>query len=328
VNTDRDLFNYYDNLLDHFQIPVYAALFIFGITGNAILLIIIIRNKDMRTVPNMYILNSAISDMIYLMVHLAESCTSRISPVWVKGDITCHYFPFCYRLSVGLSAYSVAVLSIQRYKVTVNPFHVSVSSQPTWRVTVAIICGVWIVAALFALPSVILRRLCFVCLFHNCEIYYQNVVMFELLVSCVLPLCVIAFSYIMTALHLVKSAQPISEETQSPQMSTRKNTAKIVLGLTVVFLMSYVPYHVLWAYIIFKKYPYFDQHDLYLIDIYKAENRHTFVVSTCLLLINTCRNPVALFCTSLAFRRQFKRYLTCCCKANSTASNIELTRRN
>jgi hypothetical protein len=139
---------------------------------------------------------------------------------------------------------------------------------------------------------------------------------------------VIAFSYIMTARHLVKSAQPISEETQSPQMNTRKNTAKIVLGLTVVFPISYVPYDALWAYIIFKKYPYFDQHDLHLIDIYKAENRHTFVVSICLLLINPCLNPVALCCTSLAFRRQFKRYLTCCCKANPTAINIELTRRN
>jgi hypothetical protein len=37
---------------------------------------------------------------------------------------------------------------------------------------------------------------------------------------------------------------------------------------------------------------------------------------------------VALFCTSLAYRRQFKRYFTCCCKANPTGTDVELTGRN
>jgi hypothetical protein len=47
-----------------FQAEVYAGPFIFGTTANVILLIIITCNKDMRTVPNMYILNLAVSDMI------------------------------------------------------------------------------------------------------------------------------------------------------------------------------------------------------------------------------------------------------------------------
>ena len=83
--------------------------------------------------------------------------------------------------------------------------------------------------------------------------YYQRVVIFELLVSCVLPLSVIVFSYIMTARHLVESSRAISEGTQNSQLKTRRNTAKIVAGLTVVFLISYVPYHVFWAYFICTK---------------------------------------------------------------------------
>jgi hypothetical protein len=269
----------------------------------------------------MYILNLAISDMIYLMVLFAESCAIRISDTWLQSDIMCNFFALFLRLSVGLSPYFVAVLSIQRYTVTVNPFHVRVSSQPTWRVTVATICGVWIVAALFALPSALSGCLHLICLFERCHIYYKRIALFELLVSCVIPLCVIAFSYIMTARHLMKSAQPISEQTQNPQLNTRKNTATIVLGLTVVFLISYVPYHVWWTYVMFN---IFSLSVEYFVDKFD----YTYIFSTYLLLLNSCFNPVALCCTSLAFRRQFKRYLTCCCKANPTASNIELTRRN
>jgi hypothetical protein len=51
---------------------VYAVPFTFGTTSNVILLIIIICDKDMRTVLNMYIINLAISDIIYLAVLFSE----------------------------------------------------------------------------------------------------------------------------------------------------------------------------------------------------------------------------------------------------------------
>jgi hypothetical protein len=329
---DKFSYEYIYSFLERYATPVYAVPFTFGTTGNVILLIIIICNKDMRTVPNMYILNLAISDIIYLMVQFGESSGDRISHMWTHYDFTCRFFQFCHRLSVGLSAYSVAVLSIQRYRVTVNPLHVRVSSQPTWRATVATICGVWIVAALFAIPSALSKELCQECYGPRCLTYYKNVVLFELLVSCVLPLCVIAFSYIMTARHLLKSARPISEETQNPRLNTRTNTAKIVLGLTAVFLISSVPYHVFWTYVILNKHPFYDEHDsidrIYDARRFKIQNGYTYLVSKCLLTINPCLNPVALFCTGRAFRRQFKRYLTCCCKANPTVTDIELARRN
>jgi hypothetical protein len=54
----------------------------------------------------------------------------------------------------------------------------------------------------------------------------------------------------MTAIHLAESSLPVSEGTQNPQLQTRRNTAKIVVGLTVVFPISYVPYHVVCNYII------------------------------------------------------------------------------
>jgi Leucine-rich repeat (LRR) protein len=126
---DTDLYNYTYSFLQIYEVPVITVPFIFGTTGNVILLIIITCNKDMRTVPNMYILNLVVSDMIYLMVHFAESCADTIPDEWQYHDFMCKFLPFCRRLSVGLSAYSVAVLSIQRYRVTVNPLHVRVSSQ-------------------------------------------------------------------------------------------------------------------------------------------------------------------------------------------------------
>jgi hypothetical protein len=177
TETDTDMDEIDVDILKQYQLPVYALPFIFGTTGNVMLLIIIICNKDMRTVPNMYILNLAISDIIYLTVLFSEACANIISDMWLLGEFMCTFLPFCRRLSVGLSAYYVAVLSIQRYTVTVNPFHVRVSSLPTWRYTVATICGVWIVAELLTVPSVIWKYLCDECL-NIVTIPYINVWLF------------------------------------------------------------------------------------------------------------------------------------------------------
>jgi len=311
-------------ILQDYQLPAHAVPFIFGTTGNIILLIIIISNKDMRTVPNMYILNLALSDIIYVTVIFFEACANRIYNTWHHGDFKGTSLPFFRRLSIGLSAYCVALYSFQRYRVTVNPFQVRVSSQTKWSGIVCEIFGVWIVAALFAVPTVLTNILRSEVQNVGSMTYYQRVVIFELLVSCVFPLCVIAFSYIMTAHHLVASSRAMSEGTQNPVLRTRRNSAKIVLGLTVVFLISYVPYHVYWTYY-FSCQEEFALHD----SAYSSfELDYTYLISTCFLLFNSCLNPVALFCTSSQFRQHLKRYLTCFCKTSSPSTDFELERRS
>jgi len=128
--------------------------------------------------------------------------------------------------------------------------------------------------------------------------------------------------------HLVESSRSISEGTQNRQLETRRNTAKIVLGLAVVFLISYVPYHVFWTYFISTQENTiaFDSTDILGYSNYELQ--YTYLISTCILLINSCLNPVALFCTSSPFRQHFKRYLTCFCKTGSPSTDFELARRN
>ena len=302
-----------------YGLPLYAVLFIFGTTGNVLLIIVITCNKNMRTVPNMYIFNLAISDLIYLVVLFSEVCANSSQDSWLHGDIVCVFFPFCYRMSVSLSAYSVALLSFQRYRVTVYPFDVRVSSIPTWHATVAIICGVWIVAALFAIPAASLRYLCHTSVLLLPTNYYQNVAIFHLLVSCVIPVCVIAFSYIMTARHIVARNRLF--------YYTRQNNANFVLGLTVVFLISYVPYHISETYFFLSV--NLDSpsaklsHEIGWVDTFNI----IYVILQFLFPINSCLNPIALFCTSSAFRWHFKRYLTCCYKTQFPATDFfELTR--
>jgi uncharacterized membrane protein len=292
------------------------------------LVIIITCNKDMRTVPNLYIFNLAIIDIIYLTVLFLRALSETISITWLEGKLGCAIFGFCDRMLVGLTAYCVAVISFQRYRVIVNPLHVRASSQPTWRGTGAVIGGMWIVAALLAIPAARSPIVCTSSEMLWLTGFYQRLALFNFLVSCVFPLCVIAFSYIMMARHLLKRVDPLLADTQNPQLNTRTNTARTVLGLILVFLFSYVPYHI-WLMYLF-----------YSIKLTNTVTRSEVEVGwfnsildimpipIFFLSLNSCLNPVALFCTGRAFRSHFKRYLTRCCKTKPPSDEFELAKRN
>jgi hypothetical protein len=309
------LLDYFYGARELYPFWVSVFFFIFGSTGNVIIIIIITCNKDMRNVPNMYMFNLAISDIIYLTVHFFFSLEIRFPVFWMEGEIFCLIFSFCERMSISLSAYSVAVLSIQRYRITADPLQAFTSSQPTWRGTGGTICGLWIVSSLITIPAVRSIDNCHISIFLLLINYYQLLSIFNLLVSCVFPVCVTAFCYIMTARHLLKSSRSVPGEIQNPQQNTRKVTAKIVLGLAVIFVISFVPYHILHIYL----YSRLNFVGLPMMFLLKGESEwlintlDTMMILNYFVPLNSCLCPVALFCTSSAFRTHLKRYLTCCC---------------
>jgi hypothetical protein len=144
----------------------------------------------------------------------------------------------------------------------------------------------------------------------------------------------------MTARYLVESTVFISAWTQSPQLQRRKNTAKIMVGLAFVFLISYLPYHALWTHIITTEKQ--DTSELKVIQIVPQKNyklgklmsissndykiEYSYLISTCLLLLNSCLNPVAQFGMSFTFRSKLKAFITYC-KRNSSPIDLELRRR-
>jgi len=314
--------------LQQHKLPISVFIFILGTTGNLIIIIIVICNKDMRTLPNMYIFNVALSDVIILTANFSQAWPDTITDKLLSRDTLCRLLPFCYRIPIRLTSYSIAVLSIQRYRVTTNPLQIHISSQPTRLSTVATVCGMWMVSALFAIPAAQSKYFCGEIFLYYSTNYYRYVALFQLLVSCILPLSVIAFCYIMMARHQVKSSRSLSEDTQNPRVIIRKNTAKVVLELTVIFLISSMPIHIFEIYFHFTRNLCVPNSKFNGTLDWLDDLRDINAILQLVLSINSCLNPVALFCTSLAFRTHFKRYLTCCCKAKSSPTGFELTRRN
>jgi len=73
TNISNDSIFLYDDLTNKLAIiqgSIYIPIFCAGIANNLLTILIILLNRDMRTVTNCYLLNLAISDILPLIVSL------------------------------------------------------------------------------------------------------------------------------------------------------------------------------------------------------------------------------------------------------------------
>ncbi|XP_069694837.1 uncharacterized protein [Periplaneta americana] len=301
VAFDFDYKSYF-NVMKYLDPIISTILYLFGAIGNLTVLIVITRNSEMHTVPNAYIFTLAISDFLSLTMHVLNSFQDSLSELWNFSEFLCKIFAFIYQSSIGSSPYFIAVLSIQRYQVIARPLQNKIHPTRTRTVTAITIVGIWILASLFAIPHVISLHVdeMGMCTSFSAWKYYEKVVIFELLVICILPLCVIIFMYGITALYLIRSTNVKSGVIHN-QGNVRRNAARMMLSLAIVFVVSFLPSYALWTFIV--------------VNLSKVTIKmfYVYTVSSYLLLFNSCFNPLALYWSSSLYRSYFKRYLFRCC---------------
>ena len=315
----------YKHRPETYIVPVlFAIIFLIGVLGNGTLVLIFIRHRKMRNVPNTYIISLALGDLLLILTCVPFTSTVYTFESWPYGSFICKVSESMRDVSVGVSVFTLTALSAERYCAISNPIRRRISSKPF---TTLIAFAIWLTAAILALPSALFSDVMKARLENGAEIEYCypfpeelgptyriGLVLFKFVVYYAFPLIVIAWFYIMTALHLEMTARnmPGEMQGQSSQIRARKKVAKMVMSFVILFMLCFLPYNVfmLWFHLWPTSQEDFD------------EFWHTFrITSFCLSFINSCINPIALYFVSGVFRKYFNRYLFGCCKVPNLLRN-------
>ncbi|TMS38753.1 hypothetical protein L596_005405 [Steinernema carpocapsae] len=100
---------------------LYFNLFVLGIVGNVLIVILTLRHRHLQTVQNIFILNLAISDVIMCLLSLPFTPVTNIYKTWLFGQIICHLLPFAQAVSMFVSTISLSSIAIDRYILVVRP---------------------------------------------------------------------------------------------------------------------------------------------------------------------------------------------------------------
>ena len=71
----------------------YVVIFIMGVFGNTLVILVIVRNKSMQTPTNIFIVNMAVSDVLMCLFAVPFTPLHTFIDEWYFGDMLCKLFP-------------------------------------------------------------------------------------------------------------------------------------------------------------------------------------------------------------------------------------------
>ncbi|KAM8713784.1 hypothetical protein ACLKA7_014021 [Drosophila subpalustris] len=311
---------------------LYSLIFIVGVLGNGTLVIIFFRHRSMRNIPNTYTLSLALADLLVILVCVPVATIVYTLDSWPFERNMCRVIEFFKDISIGVSVFTLTALSADRYCAIVNPLR-KLQTKPLTVFTAVII---WVFAIILGMPSFVISD---IKTYPNiptakgnitiqvCNPFGEHgkyIVVAKASIYYFVPLSIIGVLYIMMAKRLHISARDMPGEQLSiqsrSQARARRHVARMVVAFVVVFFICFFPYHVfeLWYHLNPTAEDDFD-------DFWHMVR----IVGFCTSFLNSCVNPVALYCVSGVFRQHFNRYLCCICikrqphlRQHSTATGV------
>ncbi|KAK2716633.1 neuropeptide CCHamide-1 receptor-like [Artemia franciscana] len=329
--TDLEFHAYAIRPETYFVPIIFSFIFITGIIGNGSLIVIYCRHRAMRTVPNTFVLSLSIGDLLVILITVPFTAWIYTFESWHFGEIICIFSEFVKDVSTGVSVFTLAVLSAERYWAIIDPLGKYLHKGS--RVTILTVISIWLASSLIAVPTAINTRVetvrANVIYRDNGELYnktkdtdfcspyplawlstgyHHGIIIGRFIVYYALPLVVISYYYIRMALHLMRQASGVTGDMMrhGNTLIVRKKVAKMVLIFVFVFFLCFTPYYVFTFWFWF--------HD-HTVDSFTPFWNYFRIVSFCLVYVNSCANPLALLLFSQTYRKCFfdfvVQYLLC-----------------
>ncbi|XP_064544877.1 prolactin-releasing peptide receptor [Drosophila montana] len=127
---------------------LYTTVFVLGVFGNVLVCYVVLRNRAMQTVTNIFITNLALSDILLCVLAVPFTPLYTFMGRWAFGRTLCHLVSFAQGCSIYISTLTLTSIAIDRYFVIIYPFH------PRMKLStcIGIIVSIWVIALLATVP--------------------------------------------------------------------------------------------------------------------------------------------------------------------------------
>lgn len=312
------------NLIDNKLIQaifcvLYTIIFVLGILGNTIVCFVVIRNRAMQTVTNLFITNLALADILLCAVAVPFTPLYTFTGTWHFGSLLCHIFPFAQGCSVYISTLTLMSIAIDRFFVIIYPF------RPRMKIEtcITVIIMIWTFSITVTMPYAIFMTFYDTPFGNFCEETWPDENLRRIFGSAtsflqfVLPFIVIAFCYTCVSFKLNDraKAKAATKNTKKEEFdkNRKRRTNQMLITMVTIFGLSWLPLNIInlcndyYIYAIHMKY--------YFLAFFLA---HLFAMSS------TCYNPVIYAWMNENFRKEFKQLIPCIDTSNQLRGSIQM----
>ena len=291
-------------------IALYSLIFLLGIVGNSLVVYVVIRNKSMQTITNIFITNLALSDIMMCLLAVPFTPLSAFLRSWVFGDALCHLVPMALGVSVYVSTLTSTAIAIDRYFVIVHPF------KPRMKIFVCLllIIAIWIISISISLPLAIYQKVfwldaqqVYVCYEHWPKTTArQFFTVTNLILQYIVPCSIITFCYTKVSIVLrTRSRSKIgwgskSREKDELEIKRKKRTNKMLIAMVAIFVCCWLPLNIVH---IISEYKGTVQDWKYFVLV--------FFIAHVIAMSSTIYNPLLYAWMNENFKKEFKLVVPC-----------------
>mgnify|MGYP001792636359 CR=1 FL=1 len=292
------------------QITIYSLLMASSLIGNFLVVGVFYRNKTLRAAVHYFIMNMAISDLIYPVVYLPyRLSTSYFGNVWLiqgfAGDVLCKLTWNAGNLSNGVSTFSMIVISVDRFHGVVFPMKPPLLSRTKCRFV--IVC-VWLAAIAFCSPFFYLVKLVpddnklLRCVFNRWlfEMTWQKLILIFAFSVTFVSALVLTVLYSSVVVRLYRQKYQFNLATEQIRRRNKNNRRITWMLLTVIIL-----FYLIWIQA-------FSVNFIFLKDNVMLPCIYTWSSKGAILPLYTAVNPVVYYIYNDKYRQGFKDLLCFC----------------
>ena len=290
----------------------YCLIFVASLIGNSFIAIIVYKTKTLRKPINFFIVNMAMSDLLYPIFHFPWRITSLNADSWLisgsLGQALCKLLMFLPDVSTVVSIQSLVLIAVDRFGAVVFPLR---SPLITSKLCLFFILATWIIAMVVHWPYLVSYKLAvypeqLLCLARWNEAFgeyfsFKNYFLIIIVVFFYIPIAMLTILYSIIVIKLKLQRRPGEQSTNAEQQRAKrnKNVLKMAIAIVLGFVLCWVPFSIAFLLLNFAR-------DSLPCGFFIYWNISWFMaVSNCAI------NPCICFVFSSNYRIALKRLLRC-----------------
>ncbi|XP_078364341.1 RYamide receptor-like [Oculina patagonica] len=236
------------------KLSAYCLVLLGSFLGNTFIIIIVYKHRDLRKTVNCFIVNMAVSDLVFPLIVLPVNITELVtdSKHWrvrgILGTILCKFLYFGSLVSLFVSTQSLVWIAIDRFVAIVFPIKLGIIST---RIRTIAIVFTWTFAGLLSSPSLISTGLVMsgnetFCADAGIGIVHINPELIEayawvqITFVFIAPMFIITVMYTTIAVVLRRQNKALAETTPNAQRNSSKKRRKAIEVAVVVVVLFYI----------------------------------------------------------------------------------------
>ncbi|XP_036287603.1 C-C chemokine receptor type 4 [Pipistrellus kuhlii] len=277
--------------------PLYLLVFLFGLLGNALVVLVLFKYKRLRSMTDVYLLNLAISDLLFVLS--LPFWAYYAADQWVFGLGLCKVVSWVYLVGFYSGIFFIMLMSIDRYLAIVHVVFSLRARTVTYGVIISL--ATWSVAISVSLPGLLFST-CYTEGGHVYCKYTFSAKRWKILsalevnmLGLVVPSAIMLFCYS----RIIRTLQHCKNEKKS-------KAVKMIFAVVVLFLGFWTPYNVM---------VFLDTLvDLQVLQGCAMERRLAYALQAteALAFVHCCLNPVVYFFLGEKFRKYIAQLFKAC----------------